>query len=156
MTLMDDTPLETPHYENPAASDISHRINRRLDFEKQEGIELISKQEPQIENTKKTLQHLEELQPKGKQTDVETKVLTRSYSDRVYETVSMKEQAKEYINKEAQRLEQEDPKNEFQRIEQASGNKYSQNHQDDPESTHELEGKRGRPAKSNKKKLNEI
>ena len=37
---------------------------------------------------------------------------------------------------------------EFQRIEQASGSNDSQNYQDDPESTHGLKGKRGRPAKS--------
>ena len=43
MTLMDDTPLETPHYENPTASDLSHRINRRLDFEKQELNSLVNK-----------------------------------------------------------------------------------------------------------------
>ena len=61
----------------------------------------------------------------------------------------MKAQARAYIKKESQRLEQEDIKKEFQRIENASGSKYSQNYQDDPESTHELKGKRGRPAKSN-------
>ena len=25
MTLMDDTPFETPHYENPIASDLPHK-----------------------------------------------------------------------------------------------------------------------------------
>ena len=34
-TLMDDTPFETPHYENSIASDVSHRMNRRLKFEEQ-------------------------------------------------------------------------------------------------------------------------
>ena len=109
MTLMDETPFETPHYENPIASDLSHRINRRLDFEEQEEIDLINEQEQQIENIKKeTIQHLGELQPKRRHIGVETKTLTRSYLDRVYETVSMKAQAREYIKKEFQRLEQED------------------------------------------------
>ena len=49
-----------------------------------------------------------ELQPKRRHIGVETKTLTRSYLDRVYETVSMKAQAREYIKKEFQRLEQED------------------------------------------------
>ena len=53
MTLMDDTPFETPHYEQSIASDLSDRINRRLDFEEQEEIDLINKQEQQIENIKK-------------------------------------------------------------------------------------------------------
>ena len=48
----------------------------------------------------------------------------------------MKEQAREDIKKE------------FQRLEQASGSKDSQNYQDDPEATHEPKGKRGRPSKS--------
>ena len=39
------------------------------------------------------MQHLEKLQPKI-HIDVDTKVLTRSYLDRVCETVSMKNQAK--------------------------------------------------------------
>lgn len=53
MTRMDDTLFETPHYENPIASDLPHRTNRRLDFEEQEEIDLINKQEQQIENIKK-------------------------------------------------------------------------------------------------------
>ena len=53
MTLMGDTPFETPHYENPIASDLSHKINRSLDFGEQEQIYLVNKQEQQIENTKK-------------------------------------------------------------------------------------------------------
>ena len=52
MTLMGDTPFETPHYENSIASDKPHRINRRLYFEEQEELDLINKQEQQIENTK--------------------------------------------------------------------------------------------------------
>ena len=55
MTLMDDTPFETPHYENPIASELSHRIHRRLDSEEQEEVDLINKQEQQIENTKEQL-----------------------------------------------------------------------------------------------------
>ena len=54
MTLLDDTHFETPHYENPSASDLSRRINRRLDFEEQEEIDLINKQEQQIENIRNT------------------------------------------------------------------------------------------------------
>ena len=53
MTLMDDTPFETPHYEQSIPSDLPSRINRRLDFEEQEEIDLINKQEQQIENIKK-------------------------------------------------------------------------------------------------------
>ena len=106
MTRMDDTPFETPHYENPIASDLSHRINRRLGFEEQEELYLINKHEQQIENTKKeTVQHLEELQPKRRHADVDTKALTRKYLDRVYEAASMKEQAREYINKEFKQYE---------------------------------------------------
>ena len=95
---MDDTPFETPHYEQSISSNLSNRINRRLYFEEQEEIDPINKQEQQIENLKKeTIQHLEELQPKRRHIDVNTKVLTRSYLDRVYETVSMKEQARTNI-----------------------------------------------------------
>ena len=43
-------------------------------------------------------------------------------------------------------------KNEFQRIEKASGGKDTQNYKDDPESTHGLKGKLGRPAKSKEEK----
>ena len=35
MTLLDDTPSDTPHYEHPTASELSHRTNRRLGFEEQ-------------------------------------------------------------------------------------------------------------------------
>ena len=35
MTLMDDTPFETPHYESTLGSDFSGRVNRRLYFEEQ-------------------------------------------------------------------------------------------------------------------------
>ena len=48
----------------------------------------------------------------------------------------MKEQARGYIKKE------------FQRLEKARGSKDSQNYQDDPGTTHEPKGKRGRPSKS--------
>ena len=50
------------------------------------------------------MQHLEELQPK-KHIDVDTEVLTRNYLDRVYETVSMNNQAKENIEKEFNKYE---------------------------------------------------
>ena len=94
MTLMDDTPFETPQNENSIASDLSHRTNRRLYFEKQSQIDLINKQEQQIENVKKeTIQHLEEPQPKRRHIGVDTKVLTRTCLDSVCETVSMKTQA---------------------------------------------------------------
>ena len=106
MTLMDDTPFETPHYEQSVSSDLPNRINRILDFGEQEEIDFINKQEQQIENTKiKNIQHLGELQHTRRHIDVDTKVLTRSCLDRVYETVSMKEQARGYINKEFHRLE---------------------------------------------------
>ena len=52
MALMDDTPFETPQYEHPIVSDLSGRINRRLDFEEQGEFAPINKQEPQIENIK--------------------------------------------------------------------------------------------------------
>ena len=58
---------------------------------------------------------MEELQPKRRNTDVDTKALTINYSDRVYETASMKEQAREDIKKE------------FKKYEKASGSKDSQN-----------------------------
>ena len=35
MTLMDDTPFETPHYDPSIGSDYSDRITRRLYFEEQ-------------------------------------------------------------------------------------------------------------------------
>ena len=106
VTLIGDTPFDTPHYENLFASDLSNRINRRLGFEEQEGIVLINKQEQQTENIKKeTIQHSEELQPKRRHIDVDTQVLTISSLDRVYKTVSMKEQAREDVNKEFKKYE---------------------------------------------------
>ena len=54
-----------------------------------------NKTEQQREHIKKqTMQHLKELQPK-RNIDVDTKVLTRNYLDRVYETSSMKNKARE-------------------------------------------------------------
>ena len=59
MTLIDDTPFETPHYESSIGSELSGRTNRRLYFEEQEQNDLINKQEQQIENIKKeTMQQL--------------------------------------------------------------------------------------------------
>ena len=79
MTLMDGTPFETPHYESSIGSDLSRRINRRLDFEEQEEIDLFNKQEQQIENIKKeAMQDLEELQP-NRHIGVDTKALTRNF-----------------------------------------------------------------------------
>ena len=73
--------------------DVPSIINRRLDFEEQE-IDFINKQGQQIEHIKKeTNQHLEK-QPKRRHVDVTANVLTISSSDRVYATVSMKEQAR--------------------------------------------------------------
>ena len=36
LTLMDDTPFETPRYEQSTSSDLPNRTNRRLYFEEQE------------------------------------------------------------------------------------------------------------------------
>ena len=58
MALMGDTPFETPHYEQSISPDLSSRINRRLGFEEQGGIDFINQQEQRIENIKKeTIQH---------------------------------------------------------------------------------------------------
>ena len=50
------------------------------------------------------MQHLEELQPKM-QIDIDTKVLTRNYLDRVYETVSINNQVDDELKPEFERVE---------------------------------------------------
>ena len=92
----DDTPYDTP-FNTPArpTADYSDRVNRSLDMEEQEEINKINKQEQQKELIRKqTSQHLEDLQPK-RHIDVDTKVLTRNYLNRIYESVSEKERAEE-------------------------------------------------------------
>ena len=92
----DDTPYDTP-FNTPArpTADYSDRVDRSLDLEEQEEINKINKQEQQKELIRKqTSQHLEDLQPK-RHIDVDTKVLTRSYLNRIYESVSEKERAEE-------------------------------------------------------------
>ena len=135
---MDGTPFGAPQYEQSTVSDLPGRKNRRLDFEEQEEmIPLINKNSKLKTRDNSTFR---KLQPKRQHIDVDTKVLTRSCLDRVYETASMKEQAGEDIKKESRRLEK------------TSGSKDSPNYQDDPGATHEPKGKRGRPSKSKHEK----
>ena len=56
----------------------------------------------------------------------------------------MKEQAREDVNKE------------FKTHEKASGNKYSQTYQNDPEASHPPKGKRGRPAPNKSKPVKDM
>ena len=87
-----DTPFNTP---GQATADYSDRVNRSLDLEEEEQVNMRNKKDEQKEQIRKhTSQHLEDLQPK-RHIDVDTKVLTRNYLNRIYETVSEKERATE-------------------------------------------------------------
>ena len=88
----DDTPYDTP-FNTPArpTADYSDRVNRSLDMEEQEQVNMRNKKDEQKEQIRKhTSQHLEDLQPK-RHIDVDTKVLTRNYLNRIYESVGEKE-----------------------------------------------------------------
>ena len=145
MTQMDDTPFETPHCEQSIGSDFPGRINRRLDFEEQEEIELMNEPEQHIETIKKeTVQHLEQLQPKRRRIDVDAKVSTRKYLDRICEIVSIN-QAKEDVTKE------------FQQYERASGSNDPQMYdKEDPGASHPPKGKRGRPVVNKPKQVKDM
>ena len=158
----DDTPYDTP-FNTPArpTADYSDRVNRSLDMEEQEEINKINKQEQQKELIRKqTSQHLEDLQPK-RHIDVDTKVLTRNYLNRIYESVSEKERAEEdgkLVRQELyrdERAEQKERKREEKarqrenRREKASGSKDVRTYEDEnPESAVEPKGNPGRPKKS--------
>ena len=136
MTGGDDfTPFDTPSspfYETPALSDYPSRINRRIDFDEQE-INARNRQQNKREQTvQEVSQQLGQSQPK-RRVDVDTKVLTRNYLDRVYLNTIGKVQAKDDLKKENERVE---------KVEKASGSRDTQNYgEDNPESSIEAKGK---------------
>ena len=82
---------------------------------------------------------LDHSQPPKRRVDIDTKILTGSYSDRVYLNSIDKVQAKD------------DLKKEFERVEKASGSRDIQIYgEGNPESEHEPRGKAGRPPKYTK------
>ena len=113
-------------------SDYSGRINRQLDFEEEEQDNSRIRQESKREKTRQELsEHLDDLQPK-RRIDVDTKVLTRNYLDRIYENVSEMERTKEEFQRE------------LKTPEKASGSRDPQNYREDTSRP------RGRPPKPKK------
>jgi hypothetical protein len=112
-------------------SDYSGRINRQLDFEEEEQDNSRIRQESKREKTRQELsEHLDDLQPK-RRIDVDTKVLTRNYLDRIYENVSEMERTRQEFQRE------------LRTPEKASGSRDPKNYGDDPEESHPPKGKRG-------------
>ena len=154
-----DTPINTP-FNTPGqpTADYSDRVNRSLDLEEEEQVNMRNKKDEQKEQIRKhTSQHLEDLQPK-RHIDVDTKVLTRNYLNRIYESVSEKERATEdakLVRQELDRDERAEKKErkkeeKARKREMASGSKDVRTYEDDnPESAVEPKGPRGRPKNSN-------
>ena len=140
-----DTP-STPFYETPALSDYSSRINRRIDFDEQEEIQALHRQQNKREKTAQEVpQQLDQAQPIKRRIDVDTKIPTRSYLDRVY------------LNTVGKVKDMDDLKNEFKRVgshtpEKASGSRDKPKYDgdDNPESSIAPKGKAGRPSKYTK------
>ena len=104
MTGGDDfTPFDTPSspfYETPALSDYSSRINRRIDFDEQEEIQALSRQQNNREQTvQEVSQQLDQSQPK-RRVDVDTEILSRNYLDRLYLNTADKVQVKSDLKNE--------------------------------------------------------
>lgn len=138
MTGGDDfTPFDTPSspfYETPALSDYSSRINRRIDFDEQEEIQALNRQQHKREQTVQGVsQQLDQSQPR-RRVDVDIKTLTRNYLDRLYLNTVDKVQVKA------------DLKHENERVDKSSGSR-DQPKYGNPESSVEPKGKAGRPSK---------
>ena len=153
-----DTPINTP-FNTPGqpTADYSDRVNRSLDMEEEEQVNMRNKKDEQKEQIRKhTSQHLEDLQPK-RHIDVDTKVLTRNYLNRIYESVSERERATEdakIVRQELDRDERAEKKErkkeeKARKREKASGSKDTRTYEDvNPESDVEPKGPRGRPKNS--------
>ena len=119
------SPFDTPFHETPLQSDYSSRINRRIDFEEQEEINSRIRQQKKRDQTiHEVSQQLDEAEPTKKRVDVDTKVLTRNYLDRVYLNSVDKVQAKDDVKNEFKRIG-------FQTPEKASGSGDKPNYADD-------------------------
>ena len=127
------SPFDTPFHDTPLHSDYSSRINRRIDFEEQEEINSRIRQQKKRDQTiHEVSQQLDEAEPIKKRVDVDTKVLTRNYLDRVYLNSVDKVQAKDDVKNEFKRIG-------FQTPEKASGSGDKANYADDTSRS------RGRP-----------
>ena len=140
------SPFDTPFHDTPPHSDYPSRINRRIDFEEQEEIQALNIQKSKREQTiQEVSQQLDQAQSIKKCVDVDTKVLTRSFSDRAYLNTVDKINAKDDVKNEFKRVG-------FQTPEKPSGSrdkpKYDED--DNPESSIEPRGKAGRPSKHTK------
>ena len=99
------------------------------------------------------MQHLEDLHPQ-RHIDIDTKVLTRNYLNRIYETISEKERAEEdakFVRQELDRDERAEKRErrrdeKARKRETASGGKDVRTYEDEnPESNIEPKGRPGRP-----------
>ena len=119
------TPFDTPFPDTLLHSDCSSRISRRIDFEEQEEIHAMSRQQNKREQTiEEVSQQLDQAQPIKRRVDVDTKVPTRNYLDRVY------------LNTVGKVHAMDDVKNEFKRVgfhtpEKPSGSGDKANYADD-------------------------
>ena len=138
----DFTPFDTPSspfFETPARSYYSNIINCVINSEEQEQTNAINRQQNNREQTRQEAsQHLDHSQPK-RRFDIDTKILTINYLDRVYLNSIDKVQAKDDLKTEFERVA---------KVEKASGSRDTQNYgEGNPESEHEPRGRAGRPQK---------
>ena len=117
-------------------SDYSSRTNRRIDFEEQEEINSRNRQQHKTYQTiDEVPQQLDQALPTKRRVDVDAKVLTRNYLDRVYLNTVDKVHAKGDVKNEFKRVG-------FQTPEKASGSGDKANYADDTSRP------RGRPRKN--------
>ena len=130
------SPFDTQFHDTPLHSDYPSRTNRRIDFEEQEEINAMNRQQNKREQRIEGVpQQLDQAQPTKRRADVDTKVRTRNYLGRVYLNTADKVHA------------MDDVKNAFKRVgfhtpEKPSGSGDKANYADDTSRP------RGRPRKN--------
>jgi hypothetical protein len=128
----DDDSFDTPSQHQTPTFDYSERVNRRLYFDEEEQENARIREENKKKSARETVsQHLSDLNQPRERVNIDTKVLTRNYLNRVYENVVDKVKIKDDVKREFNKEE-----------EKPSGSGDTPNY---PESTHEPKGKRGRP-----------
>ena len=98
------SPFDTPFHDTPPHSDYSSRTNRRIDFEEQEEINAMSRQNKREQTIEEVSQQLDQAQPTKRRVDVDTKVLIRSSLDRAYLNTVDKTHAKDDVKHEFKRV----------------------------------------------------
>ena len=106
------SPFDTPFPDTPLHCDYPSRTNRRIDFEEQEEINAMNRQQNKREQRIEGVpQQLDQAQPTKRRADVDTKVLTRNYLDRAYSNTADKAHAMDYVKNEFKRVGFHTPEN---------------------------------------------